>query len=212
MLYIFDLDGTLLDTIGDLASACDESLRQKGYPLHSYEEYASFVGNGINKLIERALPQDAQTQENVLELREHFVAYYNVHNCDKTHPYEGINEVLETLKKREGVKLAVASNKYQQATEKIVNHFFPKTFDIILGERAQKPRKPDPQIVYDILEKLEVKKEDVLYIGDSVVDVQTAKNAGVRTAACSWGFCSKEQLASYKPDYLLENPLEILEI
>lgn len=212
MLYIFDLDGTLLDTIGDLAAACNEALKHYGYPLHSLEEYASFVGNGINKLIERALPEEAQDQENVLRLREVFVPYYNEHNCEKTHPYEGIREVIAELQKCEGVRMAVASNKYQQATEKIVNFFFPETFDLILGERDQKPRKPDPQIVYDILEKMQVEKGEVLYVGDSLVDVQTAKNAGVKMAACSWGFCSEEQLAEVSLDYLLENPLEILKI
>ena len=152
MTVIFDLDGTLLNTIDDLGYACNYALAQTGFPTYPIEAYPAKVGNGINNLIRRALPEDARTEENILRVRAHFVPYYNDHNCDFTHPYEGIPEVLAELKAR-GHQLAVASNKYQAATEKIVNHFFPDVFDVVLGEREGVERKPDPQIVFDILER-----------------------------------------------------------
>ena len=149
MTIIFDLDGTLLNTINDLGYACNHALEACGFPTHPIEEYPRLVGNGVNKLIERALPEGEKTEETVLRVREFFVPYYDAHNCDYTHPYDGIPELLATLLSQ-GHHLAVASNKYQAATEKIVAHFFPGIFDIVLGERTGIPRKPDPQIVYDI--------------------------------------------------------------
>ena len=153
MTIIFDLDGTLLNTIDDLGYACNYALAKTGYPTFPIEAYPAKVGNGINNLIRRALPEAERTEENILRVREHFVPYYNAHNCNYTRPYDGIKEVLATLK-AQGHHLAVASNKYQAATEKIVNHFFPKLFDVILGEREGVERKPNPQIVFDILDSL----------------------------------------------------------
>ena len=150
MTIIFDLDGTLLNTIDDLGYACNHALGENGFPTHPIEAYPRMVGNGINNLIRRALPEVEQTEENVLRVRECFIPYYNAHNCDFTRPYKGIPEVLQTLK-AQGHLLAVASNKYQAATEKIVEHFFPGIFDVVLGEREGIPRKPDPQIVYDVM-------------------------------------------------------------
>ena len=150
MTIIFDLDGTLLNTIDDLGHACNHALEACGFPTHPIEEYPRLVGNGVNKLIERALPEGEKTEETVLRVREFFVPYYDAHNCDYTHPYDGIPELLAALQSQ-GHHLAVASNKYQAATEKIVAHFFPGIFDIVLGERTGIPRKPDPQIVKDIL-------------------------------------------------------------
>ena len=191
MTIIFDLDGTLLNTIDDLGYACNYALERTGYPTHRIEEYPRMVGNGINNLIRRALPEAERTEENILRVRAHFVPYYDAHNCDYTRPYDGIPDLLNTLKKQ-GHHLAVASNKYQAATEKIVNHFFPGIFDVILGEREGIERKPNPQIVYDILAHLHrepienksyiVHRSFVLYIGDSLVDFETAKNANVRGA------------------------------
>jgi phosphoglycolate phosphatase len=170
------------------------------------------VGNGINKLIERALPEEHRNEATVLRLREHFVPFYDQHNCDLTRPYDGIPELLQTLKAA-GHTLAVASNKYQAATEKIVAHFFPNTFDVVLGEREGIPRKPDPQIVWDIIHRLSPLTSNlspIYYIGDSLVDAETAKAAGVRFAACTWGFCTREQLESASPEYMVDHPLEIL--
>ena len=214
MLIIFDLDGTLINTIDDLGQACNHALSACGFPTHTIEDYPRLVGNGINKLIERALPEQHRNETTVLRLRDYFVPFYNKHNCDLTRPYNGIPELLKALKAA-GHTLAVASNKYQAATEKIVAHFFPNTFDVVLGERVDVPRKPDPQIVWDILASLPSTinhKPSTLYVGDSLVDAATAKAANLPFVACTWGFCTKEQLLTAQPDYMITHPLEILNI
>lgn len=214
MLIIFDLDGTLINTIDDLGQACNHALSACGFPTHTIEDYPRLVGNGINKLIERALPEQHRNETTVLRLREYFVPFYNKHNCDLTRPYNGIPELLKALKAA-GHTLAVASNKYQAATEKIVAHFFPNTFDVVLGERVDVPRKPDPQIVWDILASLPSTinhKPSTLYFGDSLVDAATAKAANLPFVACTWGFCTKEQLLTAQPDYMITHPLELLNI
>ena len=223
MIIIFDLDGTLINTISDLGQACNYALSACGFPTHKIEDYPRLVGNGVNKLIERALPEEHRNEETVLRLREYFVPYYDEHNCDFTRPYDGIPELLEALKqkgdeamRRKGEQwfLAVASNKYQAATEKIVAQLFPGIFDVVLGERVGVERKPNPQIVYDILEakgeRLEAKGEEILYIGDSLVDAETARAAGATLVLCTWGFGTREQMEGAKPDYLVDHPLEVL--
>ena len=207
MIIIFDLDGTLLNTIDDLGYACNHALEQTGYPTHPIESYPVKVGDGINNLIRRALPEEERTEENILRVRGYFVPYYNTHNCDYTRPYEGIPELLSALK-AQGHRLAVASNKYQAATEKIVSHFFPDTFDVVLGEREGIERKPNPQIVEDILDRC-AERQKTLYVGDSLVDLNTAKNAGVPFAACTWGFVSREKLAEAGAGILVDRPEEI---
>ncbi|MBO5013293.1 MAG: HAD family hydrolase [Paludibacteraceae bacterium] len=212
MLIIFDLDGTLINTIDDLGQACNHALSACGFPTHTIEDYPRLVGNGINKLIERALPEQHRNETTVLRLRDYFVPFYNKHNCDLTRPYNGIPELLKALNAA-GNTLAVASNKYQAATEKIVAHFFPNTFDVVLGERVDVPRKPDPQIVWDILASLPSTinhKPSTLYVGDSLVDAATAKAANLPFVACTWGFCTKEQLLTAQPDYMITHPLELL--
>ena len=226
MIIIFDLDGTLINTISDLGQACNHALAACGFPTHKIEDYPRLVGNGINKLIERALPEEHRQEETVLQVREYFVPYYDEHNCDLTHPYEGIPELLHALKAA-GHQLAVASNKYQAATEKIVAQLFPGIFDIVLGERENVARKPDPQIVWDVVGSLEARGEeamrrlgeearrrlgDVLYVGDSLVDANTARAAGCTLVLCTWGFEAAEKLAAFEPNYLIEKPEEILEI
>ena len=225
MLIIFDLDGTLINTIDDLGQACNYALSACGFPTHKIEDYPRLVGNGINKLIERALPEEHRNEATVLRLREYFVPFYDQHNCDLTRPYDGIPELLQTLKAA-GHTLAVASNKYQAATEKIVAHFFPNTFDVVLGERAGIPRKPDPQVVWDICSALSNKTDgselcgvvqhgsalSCLYVGDSLVDAATAKAANLPFVACTWGFCTQEQLQTAQPDYLLNFPNELTKI
>ena len=208
MTIIFDLDGTLLNKIDDLGYACNYALEQTGYATHPIADYPRMVGNGINNLIRRALPLDQQTEENILRVRAYFVPYYNEHNCDYTRPYEGITELLAALK-AQGHKLAVASNKYQAATEKIVNHFFPGIFDVILGEREGIERKPNPQIVYDILSSLNANRS-TLYIGDSLVDRDTAANANVPFVACSWGFVNRDTLIANGVGRIIDQPQELL--
>ena len=219
MVIIFDLDGTLINTIDDLGQACNHALAACSFPTHKIEDYPRLVGNGINKLIERALPEEHRNEETVLRLREYFVPYYDAHNCDLTRPYDDIPELLQSLKAA-GHTLAVASNKYQAATEKIVAHFFPGTFDVVLGERIGVPRKPDPQIVYDILSLLhpvsssilKEELEEVLYIGDSLVDAETAHAAKATLVLCTWGFCTEQQLRTAQPKYMIQHPFELLNI
>jgi phosphoglycolate phosphatase len=214
MIIIFDLDGTLLNTIDDLGYACNHALKQAGFAMHKIANYPQMVGNGINNLIRRALPESERTEENVLRVREFFVPYYNAHNCDFTRPYKGIPEVLAALK-AQGHLLAVASNKYQVATEKIVEHFFPGLFDVVLGEREGIERKPNPQIVYDILSSLNSLTSNpltsnLLYIGDSLVDWETATNAHVPFVACSWGFVPRETLVGKGLKHIVDTPEEIM--
>lgn len=208
-LVIFDLDGTLLDTIEDLAAAANAALKEKGFPVRTRQECRSFVGNGVNKLLERVLPEGAKTERHIAEIRPAFFAYYDKHLADVTRPYPGIEALLERLQQR-GIKLAVASNKYQSATERLVKYFFPNiSFTAVLGQREGIAVKPDPTIVQEIMWAAGEKAENVLYVGDSDVDMQTAKNAGVRVCAVTWGFRSKEQLESYRPDFITDNPAEI---
>lgn len=210
MIVIFDLDGTLLNTIDDLGYACNYALEKTGYPTYPIEAYPAKVGNGINNLIRRALPETERTEENILRVRAYFVPYYDAHNCDFTRPYEGISDVLAELKAA-GHLLAVASNKYQAATEKIVNHFFPGVFDVILGEREGIERKPNPQIVFDIIQSIQNnQKTQILYIGDSLVDFETARNADVPFVACSWGFVAREKLVDAGIAHIIDQPEEIL--
>ena len=211
MLIIFDLDGTLINTIDDLGQACNHALSACGFPTHQIADYPRLVGNGINRLIERALPAEHRNEATVLRLREHFVPYYDAHNCDLTRPYKGIPELLQALK-AQGHRLAVASNKYQAATEKIVAQLFPGIFDVVLGEREGVKRKPDPQIVYDIVEAIKQGGKEILYIGDSLVDAETAKAAGATLVLCTWGFCTEEQLKTAQPNYMIQHPSELLNI
>lgn len=206
MTLIFDLDGTLLNTIDDLGYACNHALSMAGYPTHPIEDYPAMVGNGINNLIRRALPSDERTEDNVLRLRRFFVPFYDEHGTDCTRPYDGIVPLLQTLRNR-GHRLAVASNKYQAATERIVGHFFPDTFHLILGEREGVPRKPDPQIVFDIRAQL---PGEARYFGDSLVDCDTAANAEVLFIACSWGFVPRQKLLDAGITRIADRPDDIL--
>ena len=210
-LVIFDLDGTLLNTIADLAAATNQALRHFGYPTHETEAYRFFVGNGINKLFERSLPDGERTEENILKIRSRFVPYYDEHNADLSRPYPGIPELLSALQKQE-IRMAVASNKYQAATRKLISHYFPEiNFVEVLGQREGIPAKPDPSIIYDIMRKAEVKNEEVLYVGDSNVDMQTAHHAGVTAIGVAWGFRPRTELEALHPAHILEKAEELLQ-
>lgn len=208
-LVIFDLDGTLLNTIADLAQSTNHALASLGYPTHEEAAYHFMVGNGINKLFERALPEGEKTEENVLRVRQAFVPYYDRHNADKSLPYSGIPELLGELQ-RQGLQLAVASNKYQAATVKLIAHYFPDIrFAAVFGQRDGIAVKPDPTIVHDILKIAQVVKEDVLYVGDSGVDMQTALNAEVTACGVTWGFRPRTELEAFHPDYIVDKAEEI---
>ncbi len=208
-LVIFDLDGTLLNTIADLAASANYALVQNGFPARTEEECRGFVGNGIDKLLERALPSGQQTPENVARLKPVFLTHYDQHNADLTTVYPGVAELIDGLYKR-GIGLAVLSNKYQAAAEKLVKHYFPAvSFTAVIGQRPGVPTKPNPVGVYEILRRAGVSKENVLYVGDSDVDVLTAQNAGVPCCAVSWGFRSRVELEGLSPALLVDAPLEI---
>ena len=209
-LVIFDLDGTLLDTIADLAESANHALRQLGYPTRDVEKIRTFVGNGVNKLLFRALPDEEKTEENMMRMRTHFVPYYDAHNADLSAPYPGIVALLEELQAK-GLMIAVASNKYQEATVKLVKHYFPMIdFVEVLGQREGINVKPDPTIVFDILKKAGVSKEETLYVGDSGVDMQTAINAGVDAIGVTWGFRPRTELEDFHPMGLIDQAEELL--
>lgn len=209
-LVIFDLDGTLLDTIGDLAVACNAVLALRGLPQHSYEEYCTYVGNGIMRLVERALPDELRTPENVALVRADFVRYYTEHIDTYTKPYDGIAELLRDLVRR-GVQVAVASNKFQAGTEKLIRLFFPEVpFAVVFGQRPGVPLKPDPAVVNEILALTGVAADEALYVGDSGIDIQTAAAAGVRSVGVTWGFRSREELVGAGARHLADRASEIL--
>ena len=211
-LIIFDLDGTLLNTIADLAQSTNHALHVLGYPTHEESAYNFMVGNGINKLFERALPEGEKSEENVLRVRTEFIPYYDVHNADKSRPYPGISGLLEQLQAK-GLHIAVASNKYQAATEKLIAHYFPGIrFLAVFGQREGVNVKPDPTIVEDILAITKVEKESVLYVGDSGVDMQTALNAGVTSCGVTWGFRPRTELESFHPNYIVDKAGDILSL
>ena len=211
-LFIFDLDGTLLNTIGDLAVGCDYMLSLRGLPTHTYEEYCSFVGNGIMRLVERALPEELRTADYVKAARKDFVDFYIDHIDAHTVPYQGMVELVTELQQR-GAKLAVASNKFQAGTDKLIKKFFPTIEWVeVCGNREGVPLKPDTALVDMILEKAALEREGCVMIGDSGVDIQTARNAGIRSVGVSWGFRSREELVENGADHIADNATELLEI
>ncbi|MBR1631919.1 MAG: HAD family hydrolase [Paludibacteraceae bacterium] len=211
-LVIFDLDGTLLDTLGDLAAACNHALEKLNFPTHEEAAYRQMVGNGVMKLFERALPQEARNMHNQELMRTYFTAYYNCHDMDRTHPYEGAHELLVSLR-RQGLQLGVASNKYQQATGRLVLHYFRDIhFCGILGQREGFRLKPDRQIVDDLMRLSGVTASEVLYVGDSAVDMQTARNAGVEACGVTWGFRGREELEAEHPEHIIDRPDQLLDL
>ena len=211
-LVIFDLDGTLLDTIDDLAASTNYALRRNGYPEHELAAYRYFVGNGVAKLIERALPEAERSAQNVERLRRDFVEYYMEHSADLTKPYRGIRETVSELGRR-GIVRAVASNKYQAATEKLVAHFFgEETFRVVLGQREGIAPKPDTTIVRDILSRTGFAPAETLYVGDSCVDMQTALNGGLRSVGVSWGFRPRAELEQNGATFIIDCPAQLLDL
>lgn len=210
-LVIFDLDGTLLDTIGDLAAASNHMLRLRGLAEHTLDDYRRFVGNGILRLVERALPEALRTPAAVQAARADFLAFYIDHIDLETRPYAGIPALLEELARR-GIRLAVASNKFQAGTEKLVRRFFPAIpFVAVLGQRPDVPLKPDPAVVREILTQCGIPAEKTLYVGDSGIDIETASAAGVRSVGVTWGFRSRTELEAAGADRLADRAEAILE-
>ncbi len=211
-LVIFDLDGTLLDTIGDLAASCDEVLRRHNLATYSLDEYRHFVGNGVVRLVERSIPEELRSEEFIAELRKEFVVYYS-ENIDKhTEIYPGIMWLFGELKKRD-IEVAVASNKFQNGVRKLVTSFFPNIhFEAVLGQRPDVPLKPHPQIIRDIMQITSYAADKILYVGDSGIDMETAKAAGVESVGVTWGFRSREELVESGADHIIDSPKEILKL
>lgn len=205
---IFDLDGTLLNTLGDLCAAVNAGLNGHGYPSITVEQTRERVGNGIRSLMQRSLPEGVG-DEVVDACLADFRAYYEAHLHDLTQPYEGIPALLGALHGL-GIKTAVLSNKYDPASKRLIAHFFPGLVDLTFGERPGVPRKPDPSSVRETMSLLGVSPEETLYIGDSGVDMQTAKNAGLTAVGVTWGFRSRAVLAESGAELLADDPSQLL--
>lgn len=207
---IFDLDGTLLNTIDDLGTAANVAMEQLGYPTHSMVAYQSMVGDGVTKLIERALPTDVRTERNIVDARRRFADFYDNHCCDFTTPYPGIELMLRELSSR-GINLGVASNKYQRAVSRLVSCYFPGIqFKAVLGQREGVPVKPDPSILFEALNICPTPKAEVLYVGDSGSDIVTGKRACVDTVGVTWGFRPVHDLTAAYADHIIDDPAELL--
>lgn len=207
-LVIFDLDGTLLNTIADLGNACNYALKKSGYSEHPLSAYNYMVGNGVKRLMERAAP-DA-TPEQIKSLLADFREYYDEHCTDLTEPYPGIAQLLVSLEGL-GIKLAVASNKYQAAVDKIIAHYFPEIdFVVIRGEQPDCPKKPDPSVVFAVLSESPTPKSAVMMVGDSAVDMETARRACIDSCGVTWGFRPVSELRSAYADHIVSNPDDIL--
>lgn len=211
-LVIFDLDGTLLDTIGDLAAACDVVLKRYDLPTYTLEEYKLFVGSGMMRLVERVIPEERRTEEMVSKMRRDFVEAYYKDIDTHTKPYEGITQLLKELQLK-GIDLAVASNKFQEGTRKLVESFFPKiNFQSVLGQRPRTPLKPNPQILRDTMQITSYAADKILYVGDSAIDIETGKAAGIDTVGVTWGFRSREELEQAGAKYIIDTPRELWDL
>ena len=208
--YIFDLDGTLLDTLTDLAASCNYALRTHGMPEHSIDDVRRFVGNGVRKLMERAIP-DGEANPDFEAIFATFREHYMHHSLDTTKPYPGIMDTLAELKAC-GCRLAVVSNKMMAATVELCKHFFPDTIEVAFGENEAEGirKKPAPDTVFAALKQLGVDKENAVYVGDSDVDIQTAANAGLPCISVLWGFRDRDFLIQHGAKTFISAPSELL--
>ncbi len=206
-LVVFDMDGTILDTLEDLADSVNRVLERFQYPARTLEEVRRFVGNGRRKLLERALPAEV-SEEEAERIFQEFTSYYQAHCAQKTRPYQGIPRLLETLR-ASGCRTAVVSNKADPAVRELCARFFPGLFDAMSGERDGVGRKPAPDMVDAILGELSVPRERAVYVGDSEVDIATARNAGLACVSVSWGFREKEFLRAQGAERIADTPGEL---
>ncbi len=208
--YIFDLDGTLLDTLADLAAAVNYALRQYGMPEHTIDDVRRFVGNGVRKLMERAIP-DGEKNPDFEATFATFREYYMHHSLDNTRPYPGIIETLEALKEQ-GCRLAVVSNKMMAATQELCRHFFADTIEVAIGENeaAGIRKKPAPDTVFEALRQLGEEKDSAVYVGDSDVDLETANNSGLPCISVLWGFRDRDFLIQHGAKTFISAPSELL--
>lgn len=206
---IFDLDGTLIDTIEGLANSVNAAMDFYGFPNHSVETYRTFVGNGVGKLVERALPEDKK--DLALEARKIFEKHYAETMLDVLPVYDGIEELLSYLMKN-GIKIAVNTNKLDTFAKPMIKKVFGDIFCCVLGEVEYFSRKPSPDGVNYILEQMELERDDCLYVGDSQVDIKTAKNAGMRGITVTWGFATMKVLLENEPEVMVNHPREIIDL
>lgn len=207
---IFDLDGTLLDTLDDLMDAVNHALGEMGCPTRSREEVQAFVGNGVAKLMERAVPDGTGPADTARAL-DHFKSYYALHSKDKTAPYPGIPEALKALRGK-GCKLAVVSNKFDAAVKDLARDYFPGLMDLAAGENEAGgvPKKPDPTMVLRTMAALGADPDRAVYVGDSDVDLETAKNAGLPCVSVTWGFRDEGFLREHGATILIHHPGELV--
>ena len=209
-LILFDLDGTLLDTIDDLGAAVNHAMQLRGFPLHNRDEYMRMVGHGARNLMRQALPDGHKDDDIVEAAYNDFRDYYTDHIDIHTKPFPGIQDLMATLH-HEGVMLAVASNKFQEGTEHLIKEFFPDIpFVAVLGNRPGFPYKPSPEIVEEVLNKADVKKEEAVMVGDSDTDMETAANGGIKSIAVSWGYRNMNGVPGLKVANSAEELLKIL--
>jgi len=208
--YVFDLDGTLLDTLGDLAASTNYALRTHGMPEHSLDDVRRLVGNGVRVLMERAVPQGAENPQFEAAFQT-FRTHYMQHSLDTTKPYDGILETLEALK-AEGCRLAVVSNKMMAATQELCRHFFRDTIEVAIGEHEAQGirKKPAPDTVNEAFRQLGVGKERAVYVGDSDVDILTARNSGLPCISVLWGFRDRDFLIQHGAETFISAPSELL--
>lgn len=209
---IFDLDGTLLNTIEDICDSLNIALRKYGFATHSVAETKLFVGSGVRIMVERALHDEEHSETDNELVLKNYLEEYSKRQANKTRPYDGTIEMIKELRQR-GFKIGLLSNKPHEDTIKIIDKYFGLgLFDIVLGQRAGIPIKPDPTALYEIIEKLGVDKEQCLFVGDSDVDMKTALNAEMDKIAVLWGFRSRDIIQEYSPNYIIERPQELLSI
>lgn len=207
---IFDMDGTLLNSLTDLQNTLNYCFRKYGFPERNYREVRSFVGNGLRKLIERAVPKGT-TEDKIDEILVMFKEHYMVHCADFTAPYEGVMDMLSILKSA-GYKMAIVSNKADEALKHLSSQFFGDYIDVSIGERAGMQKKPAPDLVYLAMKELGATTENTVYVGDSEVDYQTAVNSGLSCISVLWGFRDKELLEEYGANCFANTPEEVVKI
>ena len=204
---IFDLDGTLLNTLGDLTAAVNHGLAAQGFPTHTEAEVRTYIGDGVKELIARACPPHTGEETRAAVLAA-YLPYYAAHNADLTVPYDGVMDLLVTLRDA-GVRLAVVSNKHDPGVQALCARFFGEYLELAVGADGTRPLKPAPDSLLYALERLALSPEDVWFVGDSVPDVQTARAAGVRCAAVTWGFQDADRLAAQQPAALVDNVAQL---
>lgn len=209
---IFDLDGTLVNSLEDITNAMNRVLKKHDFPTHSLSACQSFIGHGVKDLVVKALPKEHQNEEWITRCFEEMIAVYRDNCAIKTKMYEGINDLLDALTVRD-IKMAVFSNKADELTKKIVKALFPKwNFEVVAGLKVEAHKKPNPIVAIEISQKMEIPVENLIFVGDTSVDMETAKNAGMYPVGVVWGFRTKAELNASDAKFILEKPLDLINV